>query len=72
MLPKLLTGREVADFLHVSKGLAYRLMAQGDIPTVRFSGKTVRVKEEFLLQFIETHVNDKQATYSGNNGGSHE
>jgi excisionase family DNA binding protein len=57
MLPKLLNGKEVAEFLHISKGLAYRLMAQGDIPTVRFSLKTTRVKEDDLLKWIEAHAN---------------
>jgi excisionase family DNA binding protein len=69
---RLLKGTEVARILGISKGLAYRLMAQGDIPSIHFSAKTVRVKEEALLQFIETHSNDSQVISSDLNGGSHE
>ena len=70
MLSKLLTGKEVAEVLRISKALAYRLMKQGDIPTIRFSGKTTRVKEEDLLRWVETHSNTKQADFPGTDGGS--
>ena len=52
MNTKLMNGKEVAVVLQVSKALAYRLMAQGDIPTVHISRKTVRVRQEDLEAFI--------------------
>lgn len=52
MLSKLLNAREVAALLNISKALAYRLIATGQIPSVRF-GRTVRVKPEDLEIFIQ-------------------
>lgn len=52
MKTKLLKGMEVAEILNISKAYAYRLMAKGQIPTVRF-GRTVRVRPEDLDAFIE-------------------
>ena len=51
----LLKGREVAEILSVSRALAYRLMANGEIPTVRF-GRTVRVRPEDLEGFISNNL----------------
>jgi len=68
MNTKLMTGIEISEFLHCSKALAYRLMASGDIPTIRFSRKTVRVKEEDLLRWLELHANNKQAPFTDNKG----
>jgi len=65
METQLMKPNDVARKLQVSRALAYRLMAEGDIPSVRF-GRTVRIKEEDLLRWIETHTSNK----SGVNGGS--
>ena len=46
---------EIARLLQISNALAYRLIAQGQIPSVRF-GKTVRVKEEDLQKFISANT----------------
>jgi putative molybdopterin biosynthesis protein len=64
-----LTGKEIAEILKISKALAYRLIAKGQIASVRF-GRTVRVKREDLEQFIrqnsselvgvKTDINSKQ------------
>ncbi len=54
MEPKFFTAREIAVLLKISKALAYRLIAQGEIPCVRF-GRTVRVREEDLGSFIRAH-----------------
>jgi excisionase family DNA binding protein len=54
-----LTGKEVAAILKISKALAYRLIAEGEIPSIRFR-RTVRVKQEALDEFI-------QKNSSGNN-----
>jgi excisionase family DNA binding protein len=47
-----LTGKEIAEILKISKALAYRLIANGEIPSVRF-GRTVRVKQEDLESFLQ-------------------
>jgi excisionase family DNA binding protein len=51
MLEKLYRGSEVAEVLGISKALAYRLLAEGEIPSVRF-GRTVRCRPEDLEKFI--------------------
>ena len=40
---RLLRPNDVAEMLNISKSLAYRLLQQGQIPTVRFN-RTVRVR----------------------------
>lgn len=55
MLNKLLKGTDVAQILGISRALAYRLMAQGQISSVRF-GRTVRVKPEELEIFIQRNM----------------
>lgn len=55
MLNKLLKGTDVAQILGISKALSYRLMAQGQISSVRF-GRTVRVKPEDLEIFIQRNT----------------
>jgi predicted DNA-binding transcriptional regulator AlpA len=57
----LLKGTDVARILGVSKALAYRLMAQGDIPTVHLSDKTVRVRPEDLDNFIIENLSSKNS-----------
>jgi excisionase family DNA binding protein len=51
---RLLNGIEVAQILHISRALAYRMMQKGEIKVVRF-GKSVRVSESDLRTFIENH-----------------
>lgn len=51
-MEKMLKGTEIALFLNISKAYAYRLIAEGQIPAVRF-GRTVRVRQIDLEQFIE-------------------
>jgi excisionase family DNA binding protein len=50
-----LTAAEIAETLKISKALAYRLLAHGEIPSVRF-GRTVRARLEDLEAFINRHV----------------
>jgi excisionase family DNA binding protein len=57
MLNKLLKGTDVAQILGISRALAYRLMAQGQITSVRF-GRTVRVRLEDLEMFIRRNISD--------------
>lgn len=52
---QLLTGEEVARILKISRAYAYRLMKQGDIPTIKI-GRTVRVSYNNLLKFIQENT----------------
>ncbi len=51
----LLTAKEIAKRLQVSKALIYNLISQGQIRSVRF-GKTVRVRAEDLDTFIQSNM----------------
>ena len=64
MLNKLLKGTDIAKILGISRALAYRLMAQGQITSVRF-GRTVRVKPDDLEIFIQSNT-IKSLVQSGN------
>ena len=74
MFPKLLKPAEVAELLSISKALAYRLIANGHITSIRF-GRTVRVHPEDLATFIQkssTQYSDSLSVVGsdiwGNNG----
>lgn len=56
---RLLKGREVAQVLNISRSQAYKLMQQGEIPTVRI-GRSVRVRYEHLLEFVEHNTTPKR------------
>ena len=65
MVSKLLSGQEVAGILSVSKAFAYRLMASGQIPTIRM-GRSVRVRPEDLEKFLEVStLRRNEAEFSG-------
>ena len=51
----LLKAGEVAKLLNISRGLAYRWMREGILPTVR-SGKVVRVPAAKLPKWIEQNT----------------
>ena len=46
------TAKDVANILKISKALAYRLLSEGQIASIRF-GKTVRVSKQALEAFIQ-------------------
>lgn len=52
---RLLSAGEVADTLHISRSMAYRMMQRGEIPTVRM-GRVARVRLQDLERYIATHV----------------
>ena len=58
MESRLLTGREVAHKLNISKSFAFLLMQRGAIHTVRL-GRLVRVRQEDLEKFIEQSIENK-------------
>ena len=49
----LMTVTEVAAYMKVSRALAYRLVADGTIPSVKVSERAVRVPRERLIRWIE-------------------
>jgi excisionase family DNA binding protein len=51
----ILKASDVAQILRISKGLAYRMMQKGEIPTIQF-GRTARVRRQDLDEFIRTHM----------------
>jgi excisionase family DNA binding protein len=56
--PELLTGDEVAAILKVSRSFAYSMMKKGNFPVIKM-GRSVRVKKDDLLLFIEKNrIND--------------
>lgn len=48
---QLLTARQVADRLRLSRSRVYALLAAGDLPAVRIGG-SVRVAEEALRRWV--------------------
>ena len=61
---RLLKGDEVARILNISRSQAYKLMQQGEIPTVRI-GRSVRVRYESLWKFIEENTTPKNNPQQG-------
>jgi excisionase family DNA binding protein len=51
----ILKASDVSQILRISKGKAYRMMQQGEIPSIQF-GRTKRVKRQDLEEFIRTHM----------------
>jgi excisionase family DNA binding protein len=65
MSEQLLRPADVAEILQVSKALAYKILKDGYIPTVRF-GKTVRVRREDLDKYIYENVGQSAKEETGN------
>jgi excisionase family DNA binding protein len=59
-LPILLTGDDVAEILKISRSFAYSMMRNGEIPVIRM-GRSVRVKTEDLIIFIENNKTNTEA-----------
>jgi predicted DNA-binding transcriptional regulator AlpA len=59
---RLLKANDIARVLGISRASAYRLMVK-DLPSIRFSGGTVRVQPHDLEIFIQSHR--QQATSEG-------
>ena len=55
MVTKLLKSDEIAQLLGVSKSFAYKLIRLGILPSIRM-GRSVRVRQEDLDQFIVTNI----------------
>ena len=59
ILPRMLTPKEVAEWLQISVTLAYRMMKRGDIPSVPVKS-LLRVSEEDLLIWMEKQKHTKR------------
>ena len=55
----LLKAVQVAKRLNISRAQAYRLMQEGDIPTVRIRG-SIRVRQEDLDRYIQENLSGKK------------
>lgn len=53
--PRLLTAKEVATHLNVSRSFAYTLIQTGQIPAVRL-GRSVRVRPQDLEAYIASNT----------------
>ncbi len=60
----LLTVREAAAFLRISRNLAYELVARGEIPAVRL-GRVIRVPRTALDHWLEAESASRMAGRSG-------
>jgi excisionase family DNA binding protein len=67
MEPTFFTAVEISSILKISRALAYRLIAQGQIPSVRF-GRTVRVKQVDLERFLQQNSSEYRATVTETEG----
>lgn len=54
-LSKLLTAKELQEYLHIGKNKAYSLIKHNDVPTVKIGGRTYVVADK-LQRYIETHT----------------
>jgi excisionase family DNA binding protein len=55
----LLTAKDIANALNVSKSMVYCLISQGQIRSVRFN-KTVRVRPQDLESFIQLNATEQE------------
>lgn len=58
-LPPVLTVSEVAQYLRISRTMAYELTKHKDFPAVRV-GRAVRVPRDNFLRWIERHIGKAQ------------
>jgi excisionase family DNA binding protein len=59
----LLNAHDVAQILKISKPLAYRLIAEGQLPAVKFR-RTVRVRQDDLDEFIKKNLSSKDNPFT--------
>jgi len=58
-IDRLLTARDLAEILNISKAFAYKLMQTGEIRTV-FIGSSRRVRKADLEDFIQLNIQPQQ------------
>ena len=58
---QLMTIKEVAEYLRISKATVFRLMRSGELPSIKFSAKRfTRIKRSDLEAFIGRHSTKKE------------
>ena len=58
-VPKLLKLKQVADILNVPLSKVHAKIKSGEIPSLRFDDKTIRVDPRELYQYVKAHPNNK-------------
>jgi excisionase family DNA binding protein len=58
------TAIEISKILKISRALAYQLIAEGQIASIRF-GRTVRVEEADLNEFLQRNSSKSEAQGGG-------
>ena len=64
MEQRFVTAIEISKLLRISRALAYRIISQGQIPSIRI-GKVVRVKSDDLQKFIDQNMSPAQQVQFG-------
>ena len=60
--PEILTPKEIAEILRVSRRKISQLVAEGQIPCVRIGKRGIRFKREAMMKwFRERHTTDKRS-----------
>lgn len=59
MYQKLLTVIEVARILQVNRNYIYKLISNGDLLAMQYSG-LIRIQKEDLDQFIQSNINKRK------------
>jgi excisionase family DNA binding protein len=55
---ELLTIKEVAESLKVSEGHVYRLLRQGELPTIKRGRRFTRIQKSDLVAFLQRYRNE--------------
>ncbi|MEM7827735.1 MAG: helix-turn-helix domain-containing protein [Candidatus Aenigmatarchaeota archaeon] len=64
MTEKLLTAKEVAQMLQLSRSAIYKSMRTGDIPYVRLTQKLVRFRISDIQAWLDKKLHNKQKEVS--------
>ena len=65
-LPLILSAPQVAEFLGISRSLAYQLFRQKDFPTIQV-GRRKLVRREALLAWLDAHTQGHEEVVSNEN-----
>lgn len=65
-LALILSAPQVAEFLGISRSLAYQLFRQKDFPTIQI-GRRKLVRREALLAWLDAHTQGREEVVSNEN-----
>lgn len=57
----LYTMQEACQLLAISKSLGYRMIKNGELPTVRFGKAAVRISASALRQWVEANTSEAKS-----------